>query len=89
MSSTHPTVEKPLPFWKSRGGIALGMLLVIGVFYVVNEHLAHAGQALTYLPYLILLACPLMHIFGHHHGGHGHSSHKQAETDSTKDEQRS
>ena len=86
MSNSHSTVEKPLPFWKSRGGIVLGMLLVIAVFYVVNEHLAHAGQ---FLPYLILLACPLMHIFGHHHGGHGHSSHKQAETDSTKDEQRS
>ena len=86
MSNSHSTVEKPLPFWKSRGGIVLGMLLVIAVFYLVNEHLTHAGQ---FLPYLILLACPLMHIFGHHHGGHGHSSHKQADTDSTKDEQRS
>jgi hypothetical protein len=23
------------------------------------------------LPYLLILACPLMHLF-HHHGGHGH-----------------
>ena len=67
----------------------MGMLLVIAVFFVVNEHLAHAGQALSYLPYLILLACPLMHIFGHHHGGHNHSGHKQPEADPDKDDQRS
>ena len=89
MSNSHPTVEKPIPFWKSRGGIVVGMLLVIAVFFVVNEHLAHAGQALSYLPYLILLACPLMHIFGHHHGGHNHSGHKQPEADPDKDDQRS
>jgi hypothetical protein len=89
MPNSHPTVEKPTPFWRSRGGIVLGMLLVIAVFFVVNEHLAHAGQALSYLPYLILLACPLMHIFGHHHGGHNHSGHKQPEADPDKDDQRS
>lgn len=89
MSNSHPTVESPLPFWKSRGGIVLGMLLVIGIFYVVNEHLAHAEQALTYLPYLILLACPLMHVFGHNHGGHSHGRHKHADIDSTKDDHRS
>jgi len=65
------------------------MLLVIAVFYVVNEHLAHAGQALSYLPYLILLACPLMHVFGHHHGGHDHREHKQSEDAPNKDDQRS
>jgi hypothetical protein len=89
MSNSHSTVEKSLPFWKSRGGIVLGMLLVIAVFYVVNEHLAHAGQALTYLPYLILLACPLMHVFGHHHGGHSHRGHRHTDTNSTKDDHRS
>jgi len=43
------------------------MLAVIGLFYVVREHFDHAVQA---LPYLILLLCPLLHLFGHKHGGH-------------------
>ena len=30
----------------------------------------HTGHVLTAVPYLILLACPLMHLFGH---GHGHN----------------
>lgn len=86
MPNSHPTIVKPIPFWKSKGGIVLGMLLVIAAFYVVNEHLAHAGQALPYLPYLILLACPLMHVFGHNHGGHSHAEHKHADSDTTKDD---
>jgi hypothetical protein len=58
-------------FWRSRPGVVLGMLLVIGVFYVVREHFVHVSQA---LPYLILLLCPLMHLFGHRHGGHRHDA---------------
>ncbi|WLG86781.1 DUF2933 domain-containing protein [Pseudomonas cucumis] len=53
-------------FWRSKSGIALGMLLVIGLFYLVREHYGHISPI---LPYLILLLCPLMHLFGHHHGG--------------------
>lgn len=72
------------PFWKSKPGIVLGMLLVIGLFYVVREHFVHVSQA---LPYLILLLCPLMHLFGHHHGGHGHSHHA-GNSEPSKDEKR-
>ncbi|EIK52643.1 hypothetical protein YO5_07723 [Stutzerimonas stutzeri TS44] len=57
----------PRPFWRSRRGIALLMLAMIGLFYLVREHLTHTAQA---LPYLILLLCALMHLFGHNHGGH-------------------
>ena len=32
----------------------------------------HAGHILSALPYLLLLLCPLMHLFGH---GHGHREH--------------
>jgi hypothetical protein len=84
MPNSPPSVEKPAAFWKSKGAIVLGMLLVIAAFYVVNEHLEHAGQA---LPYLILLLCPLMHIFGHHHhGGHNHRGHHRPDADATKDD---
>jgi hypothetical protein len=30
---------------------------------------------IPYLPFLLLLACPLMHLFMHHgHGGHGNQN---------------
>lgn len=69
------------PFWRTKGGIALIMLVVIGLFYVAREHYGHLSQA---LPYLILLLCPLMHLFGHNHGGHSH----QGREDSTKPDNR-
>ncbi len=51
--------------WK---GIVLILALAGVSYYLLTQHLAHLAIA---LPYLILLACPLMHIFGHGHGGHG------------------
>lgn len=44
-------------------------LATIVVFLLLKEHWGHV---LGFLPYAILLACPLMHLF-HGHGGHGHS----------------
>ncbi|WP_233559909.1 DUF2933 domain-containing protein [Oleomonas cavernae] len=49
--------------------VAIGFLL-IAAFLVFSEHRVHV---LGYLPYLLLLACPLMHLFMHH--GHGHQGH--------------
>lgn len=68
MSDSSAPADPAPPFWKSKPGIALGMLLVIALFYLAREHYGHISQL---LPYLILLLCPLMHLFGHHHGGHG------------------
>jgi hypothetical protein len=53
-------------------------LAAIALFFVLREHWGHM---LGLVPYLILLACPLMHLF-HHHGGH-HSGHD--EHDAKKD----
>ena len=39
----------------------------VGAYYLLTEHRAHL---LDYLPYLLLIACPLMHMFGHGHGAH-------------------
>lgn len=39
----------------------------VGAYYLITEHRAHL---IDYLPYVLLLACPLMHLF-HGHGGHG------------------
>jgi hypothetical protein len=49
--------------------IALGALS----YYLLTEHREHLALA---LPYIFLLACPLMHIFGHGHGHH-HSDDKK------------
>lgn len=43
-----------------------GFVLIAG-YFLLAEHQAHLIQA---LPWLLLLACPLMHFF-HGHGGHG------------------
>jgi hypothetical protein len=59
-------------FLTSRAGLALIGFLAIGGFFLVTEHGAHVLGA---LPWLLLLACPLMHLFMHHgHGGHGHDA---------------
>jgi hypothetical protein len=63
MDASHTTL------WRSRSGVVLLGFLAVAGFYLVTEHTAHFFGA---LPFLILLACPLMHLFMHHgHGGHG------------------
>ena len=46
---------------------AIWMLALIVGFYLVREHWDHVAGNWVYL---LLLACPLMHLF-HGHGGHG------------------
>ena len=54
-----------------RGKIVLAVFLAIAAFFLLAEHRAHV---FGFLPSLLLLACPLMHLF--HHGGHGHGGHR-------------
>ena len=59
----------PKAFWGSRYSVGLLVLGAIALYFLLTEHRAHFYFA---LPFLLLLACPLMHIFMHHgHGGHG------------------
>ncbi len=51
----------------SRGKWVLIGFLAIGAFFLLTEHRAHL---FGFLPWLLILACPLMHLF-HGHGGHG------------------
>jgi hypothetical protein len=44
---------------------AASLAAVSGAAYLLTEHPQHS---LPYLPYLLLAACPLMHLF--HHGRH-------------------
>lgn len=56
----------------SRHGLVLAAFLAIAGYLLWTEHEAHLKAAVPYLPWLFLLACPLMHLFMHGgHGGHG------------------
>lgn len=70
-----PTGQHQSPWWLTRGAIAFLGFVAIAGFFLLTEHTAHV---LGILPYLLLLACPLLHFFmhGHHHGGHdSHGRH--------------
>ena len=54
-----------------RQSIAMWVFLAIIAYFLVTEHWAHV---VPFLPWLLLLACPLMHLFMH--GGHGHGGHQ-------------
>lgn len=62
--------DSPPSFWRTRYAIGLVVIGGVAAYFLLTEHLAHAVGA---LPYLLLLACPLMHVFMH--GGHGHHHH--------------
>jgi hypothetical protein len=60
--------ESPSSFWRSRAGVAWLVLAAVAAWFLWAEHRAHLLGA---LPYALLLACPLMHLFMHRgHGGH-------------------
>ena len=64
-----------IPLW-----LGACVFLAIAIFFLWEEHRAHILGA---LPYLLLLACPLLHLFMHRgHGRHGgapsgHEGHGQ------------
>lgn len=66
----HQAGESPPRFWRSRYGIAFLVIGAIAGYFLLKEHTAHV---VGLLPFLLLAACPLMHLFMHH--GHGHGGH--------------
>lgn len=62
-------------FFASRANVVLVAFLAIGAFYLILEHRAHL---LGWLPWLVLAACPLLHMYMHggheDHGAGGHRS---------------
>lgn len=54
---------------RKRQNIAMWVFMAIVLYFLITEHWAHV---VPFLPWLLLLACPLMHLFMHGgHGGHG------------------
>ena len=66
--------SEPKGFWSSRYAIGLLVMGAVAAYFLLTEHRADFFAA---LPFLLLLACPLMHVFMHRgHGGHGgHGGH--------------
>lgn len=64
-----------IPWWRRPASLVLCGFLALAGFLLITEHGAHVFGA---LPYLLLLACPLMHLFmhrGHRHGGAREADH--------------
>ncbi len=70
----HSEHRRPfrIPFW-----LGVCLFAAIAVFFLWEEHQAHILGA---LPWLILLACPFIHIFMHRDHGHAHG-HRHDDTD--------
>ena len=82
--TAHSERHAAPPFWRSRYAVGLLVFGVVAAYFLLSEHRAHFIGA---LPFLLLLACPLMHIFMHHgHDRHGsdHESQGNGEQNSKK-----
>jgi hypothetical protein len=60
--------------------VVLVAFLAIAAFFLLTEHTAHVFGV---LPYVLLLLCPLLHVFMHHrhdgHSGHNEEQHPQGD----------
>jgi hypothetical protein len=81
-SPPSPAVPTPSPSRPPAPPSALRWVfwgfVAIAAFFLWTEHRAHLIGGLSWLPFLFILACPLMHVFmhrGHGGSGHGHGGH--------------
>lgn len=68
--------------WSTVSKLVFWGFILVGGFFLITEHRAHLFGI---LPFLLLAACPLMHLF-HHHGGHGHGGHDEDQRDRETDD---
>ncbi len=77
------TPETDKPWWQRPDRLVLVGFLAIAAYFLVTEHRAHLYGA---LPWLLLLACPLMHLFMHHgHGRHSDGGHQHRRESGDRD----
>ena len=55
-------------WWRSRNSLVLLGFLAVAAYFLFTEYRA---QVVQFLPYGLLLLCPLLHLFHGGHGGHG------------------
>ncbi|MGM7317317.1 DUF2933 domain-containing protein [Idiomarina sp. ST10R2A5] len=62
--------------WTGLHGTSVIVLIGVALYFLFVEH---ANHVLPYLPYFILLLCPLMHLFMHKsHSGKKHDDADQS-----------
>ena len=69
-TSASVTKRSPLriPWW-----LGFCLFLAVALFFLWEEHRAHILDA---VPYVLLLLCPIFHLFMHRgHGGHAADRH--------------
>jgi hypothetical protein len=70
-----PQATPPRNLWRSRYGVGLMVMGAVAAFFLLAEHRAHIFGA---WPFLLILICPLMHLFMHRgHGAHGHRANAE------------
>ena len=62
--------------------VFLGFVL-IAAYFLITEHRAHLVGLVPFLPFLLLAACPLLHLF--HHRGHDHGSGQPPRSEEPQD----
>ena len=71
------------PDWSRINQWVLWLGLAAAVLWMLYRHNAHLVQL---VPFLLVLACPLMHLFGHgRHGGHRHGDSAPKAQDTHRD----
>jgi hypothetical protein len=69
--------------WRTARTGGLFIMGAIGAYFLLTKHYTHVLDA---LPFLLLLACPLMHIFMHYgHGNHGNHSTAERQSSESQD----
>lgn len=63
--------------WRRFVSITMMGVFLFGLALLASQHLQHIVGV---LPYVLLLACPLMHLFGHGHHRHSHDNHAPNDT---------
>lgn len=58
----QPSYMDSTPLWRSRYGVGFLVFGVVAAYFLLAEHRAHFFGA---LPFLLILACPLIHVFMH------------------------
>lgn len=68
MTHEHERYDSgPAKSWRTI--VVLAAFAIVAIYVLGMAHRGHLSGLLYYLPYLLLLACPLMHVFHHHRHG--------------------
>lgn len=73
MATPLPQLPRRRPEWSRLNQWLLWLGLAAAVVWLVWRHGAHVIEV---LPFLLILACPLLHLFGHGGRAHGRHTHE-------------